>query len=496
MDRHYQNDANNDQTRQKRTFNKNSSSHASVPATGTGSRTGNSSSRSRGASHSPYANGGEPTEVRRSRTQAARPGSTPRPTDADRQGMRDAEKLREQRRLQKQRAEDPHGYVRGTSTGTSRSPVSEILSETSERNGQNARREFRRTRPSGISVEGQSDGRPSRSDVRRSGGSPAPEAARTADRHSTFDLSYGEDAREEKQRKAPKEGNSTRPVVISAMLLAAVMLSVVIWVVTVKGGPGGTVSGSDSEIHYNIPNSVKIGGQKLRTDADYIEIIGKKVTDIRDLSYCFMVQSLFLSNNQIEDISPLKNCTVLQTLDLTSNQVKDITPLAGLKKLTDLKLADNRISDLSPLADMTQMEYLDISNNEIDYNFYSVQGMTSLRQLYASNDGISDISCVAGLVSLTSLELGGNDITDVSPLVNLTNLVSLGLSDNEIESVTALSTMTNLKMLDLSGNTAITNVEPLMSLTNLLDLKLNETGVSEKDVEALREALPNCSISR
>lgn len=351
----------------------------------------------------------------------------------------------------------------------------------------------RRQRPTGISFDNQRQSAPSEITAQRGKAAVSPADARASSKHRTFDLNFGEDKNEEASRKAPKAGNSSRPVVISAMLLAAVMLTIVIFAVTTKDKKQNYVTDSDGRVQYVIPEKIKIANQRIRTDTDAIDLAECGLTDINDLSYCFLVQSLFLQGNQITDITPLKGCTALQTLDLSGNNIADIGALSDMTKLSDLKLQKNHIYDLAPLEDKAAMEYLDISHNEV-YEVYSLSNMGSLRQLYASYNSISDISSLATLTSLTTLELANNDIYDISVLVNMTDLASLVLANNNIQSVRALSTMTNLKILDLSGN-PITDISPLSSLSSLLELNLKGTSVSAEDVAALRKALPDCNIT-
>lgn len=53
--------------------------------------------------------------------------------------------------------------------------------------------------------------------------------------------------------------------------------------------------------------------------------------------------------------------------------------------------------------------------------------------------------------------------------------------------------MTNLTRLNLSWN-KISDISPLSELKNLLDLDLSGNEISNKDIELLRESLPNTII--
>ena len=58
---------------------------------------------------------------------------------------------------------------------------------------------------------------------------------------------------------------------------------------------------------------------------------------------------------------------------------------------------------------------------------------------------------------------------------------------------TPLQGLTKLQSLDLT-NTPIVDVTPLQGLTNLQTLNLKGTNVTEKEIEALRAALPKLEI--
>ena len=113
--------------------------------------------------------------------------------------------------------------------------------------------------------------------------------------------------------------------------------------------------------------------------------------------------------------------------------------------------------------------------------------------LMVSDAGLTDISAVAQLTMLESVSLQGNAITDISPLSGLTELTFLNLSDNQITDVSALAGLTKLRTLYLDGN-AITDFSPLEKLTALTTLSLKDVEITESQLEALEEALPNCGI--
>ncbi len=164
------------------------------------------------------------------------------------------------------------------------------------------------------------------------------------------------------------------------------------------------------------------------------------------------VISLDLSEKGISDISVLSQCTKLETLNLTGNEIEDLSPLLDLQELTWLSLWNNKITDISPLLSLTKLEYLDIEENEIE-NISALSGMTALEKLYTGKNPLQSINTVYGLTSLKSL-----------------GLKEAGLTDEDIEGLSALTGLTELMLED------------------------NEE-LSEKTMDALKEALPNCTIT-
>ena len=109
----------------------------------------------------------------------------------------------------------------------------------------------------------------------------------------------------------------------------------------------------------------------------------------------------------------------------------------------------------------------------------------------ALGDGI--LSEVVQLYSLTSLTLSGDRLTDISPLSALGGLVFLDLSNNSISDISPLGNLRELKTLYLDNN-PIADLTPLCSLPQLEMLSIRGTAVTEEQLRALSEALPNCKI--
>ncbi|MCM1149079.1 MAG: leucine-rich repeat domain-containing protein [Butyricicoccus sp.] len=105
----------------------------------------------------------------------------------------------------------------------------------------------------------------------------------------------------------------------------------------------------------------------------------------------------------------------------------------------------------------------------------------------------SDISSIGRLSSLESLSLSGNKLSSLAPLSALSNLTFLEVSGNSIDDLSPLKNLTKLKNLYIDGN-PITDFSPLHSLTSLRTLSMKNIDVTDEQLNALHEALPNCSI--
>lgn len=228
------------------------------------------------------------------------------------------------------------------------------------------------------------------------------------------------------------------------------------------------------------------------TSLEDLWVDDNQITDIGPLSDLTNMEELWLSNNQITDLSPLRDLTNLESLSLSFNGISDISPLNDLTNLTSLSVSNNSISDISVLSDMNYLSYLDLGGNSI-FDIYALSGLTNLDSLYLNDNLIVDVSPCGNLTNLTALSLSGNPITDISALSGLTKLKSLSITYTDISDISALSGMTNLESLYLNNN-QITDVSALSGLTNLVWLTLDGNSLSEEQVDALREALPNTEI--
>lgn len=118
---------------------------------------------------------------------------------------------------------------------------------------------------------------------------------------------------------------------------------------------------------------------------------------------------------------------------------------------------------------------------------------TSSLSLKDTSLGDGVLSDVVKLYSLTSLTLSGDSLTNISPLSALGGLVFLDLSNNSISDIAPLGNLRELKTLYLDNN-PITDLSPLYSLPQLEMLSIRGIAITDEQIDALSEAMPNCKI--
>lgn len=257
------------------------------------------------------------------------------------------------------------------------------------------------------------------------------------------------------------------------------------------------------------------------TELQTLRLAGSPVEDISVLSELSDLQVLNLSETKVTDLSPLTKLNDLTVLLINKTQPMNIKQLADISSLKILAACETGLSDLSDLNGLDNLESLWASDNpmtslsffeiklpklstlwvsDVDWNgvlkdISTISSLTSLKKLNLTGNKIKDISAICSLTSLEELNLTSNQINDISGIEKLVNLKELNIRGNQIEDITPLSSLTNLKNLLLYKNN-ITDYSPLYGLTNLesITVGLHNNSISEENLAALKEALPNCEF--
>ena len=193
------------------------------------------------------------------------------------------------------------------------------------------------------------------------------------------------------------------------------------------------------------------------------------------------LQSDILAEHRKFEVLILKNC-----------RLRNINFVRFLKKLKHLFLPDNQISELSALKKLSNLTELGLHSNQIS-ELSALEKLSNLSRLGLSHNQISELSALKKLSNLTELGLGNNQISDLSALEKLSNLTELGLGNNQISDLSALEKLSNLSRLGLRSN-QISELSPLFALQDLRVLSLTGNPLEDRQIEELRQALPQCRI--
>ena len=109
---------------------------------------------------------------------------------------------------------------------------------------------------------------------------------------------------------------------------------------------------------------------------------------------------------------------------------------------------------------------------------------------------IRDLKCFAGCPKLRRLYIKDcREVESLDGLEDLASLTSLTMSSVKVSDLSPLAACKNLTSVDLGGPN-LEDITPLKKLTNLNSISIsNSPKITEKQIEELKEALPNCSIS-
>lgn len=224
-----------------------------------------------------------------------------------------------------------------------------------------------------------------------------------------------------------------------------------------------------------------------------------------NLSSCFSLRYLNLSNNNLTGVIQAGPLPVLETLDLSNNMLsgkipQDMGLYSGLKFLD---LGGNLLVGKFPdsISNMTRLEFLTLASNQLSGEIPRNLGiLTSLRWIYLGYNNFSgEIPKEIGeLPFLNHLDLVYNNLTGEIPssLGNLTNLEYLFLYFNKLTGPIPdhIFNLKKLKSLDLSDNSLSGEIpELIQQLQNLEILHLFSNNFSGKIPDSLT-SLPRLQV--
>ncbi len=183
---------------------------------------------------------------------------------------------------------------------------------------------------------------------------------------------------------------------------------------------------------------------------------GKKTVVVRGLMSGFTATEIDVVELFTEVVVPDPNLEAL----LRGIATDGLLTSPNLAVITKLYASSQGIVNLTGLEYLTNLTILHLDGNDIS-DITPISGLANLKNLHLDGNNISDITPISGLANLGSLDLHGNNISDITPISGLTGIVNLGLDSNRISDISPLSGLTRLEVLSLHNN-QISDLLPLV----------------------------------
>ncbi len=167
---------------------------------------------------------------------------------------------------------------------------------------------------------------------------------------------------------------------------------------------------------------------------------------------------------------PNLRATIAETL--SKEETAPIT-LQEITSLTTLIASNKDIKDLTGLEFATNLTEFRIDHNPIS-NLSPIAALTKMREIYFNDTQITDLSPLASLRDLEVINAAHTRISNLEPLADLKNLKKLDTVHSDISDLSPLAGLTNLTRLYLYDCKA-TDLSPLKGLTKLTWLGLTHT---------------------
>jgi Leucine-rich repeat (LRR) protein len=297
--------------------------------------------------------------------------------------------------------------------------------------------------------------------------------------------------------------------------------------------------------------TVKLLGLTFDSDAEEIEIKGKKIDNPEDITNALKylpnvkaagIYSCNLSHEQMYKLQEqTKGCTFswdfklsgvtvktnAKTVDMKQKRITDLDAFReGLRHFTGLEKIDMCGCGLSnktmesliaefPKTKFVWRVYMGKWSLRTDTTYFSTKNFarnkdpkgyrltnddiqvlkycTDLEALDLGHNNISDITVIGTLTKLQILILADCRISDISPIANLKDLYYLELFMNNIKDISPLAGLTNLLDLNYCHNYA-TDLTPLNNLPKLERLWCSYNGISAAKVNAFKKSHPDCNV--
>lgn len=241
------------------------------------------------------------------------------------------------------------------------------------------------------------------------------------------------------------------------------------------------------------PDITSLRGLSYCTNLRTLNISGLQITDgtmnqIATLSYleAFIARGCELDNLSDGGTATLRNAVNLKMIDLTNNNFTSLDSVfaEGVKygNLREVYLSNNKLTDINALQRAPMITYLSLANNGLTTEgAAAIKNYPYLSYLSLANNKIDSVENLTGLRYLKELRLHNNNLTEVQGLRALVNLEILYLGHNNIQDVGFLNTLTELKVFYVNDN-RIADISELTALSKLELINVSNNEISSLSV--------------
>lgn len=226
------------------------------------------------------------------------------------------------------------------------------------------------------------------------------------------------------------------------------------------------------------------------------QLLNKKEVIEQDIKNLYYNKRVFKANySKIKDLSPLARLDRLRLVSISGNDIMDLGQLAPLKDLGILFISKTGQRDLSVLENHPKLAQLQATHNEID-NIDALGELSYLQELNVSHNEVTDLTALSQCKKLSRLIISNNPISDCSPLVHLNQLKVLYVAGTKVKDLSQIAQIPNLVELNIS-NTDVNDLKSLHQCKKLKKLTCKKVAaITDQQIEALKQALPKCTIEK
>ncbi len=232
------------------------------------------------------------------------------------------------------------------------------------------------------------------------------------------------------------------------------------------------------------------------------EVRAENKKNKKSLLFSFLVvvfaASLIVVLTKLDINKQLPSSVMITTQPSIKPSTMELTPQPTIAvpeevSLITINKSGKKLTSLETITDLDKAIAIDLSNNELT-KLDGIKDAVNIETLILSHNNIVNVDTLHTLTNLKALDISNNQVSSFIKLRNLEQLEILAASNNRITSLDGLEKMTALKVLYLDGN-SIQDISILKDLTRLEILDLSNNEIKDKDIEALKKALPECVIT-